>query len=126
MAEFENLGLKSGIWSGLLRRDAAPERVGLVHRGEVVAEARITAAGEGQWRIDADLPPARISDGVTSFLLLEHGGGQDAGAGDQLASLSVVAGRALEQDLLAEIDLLRAELDLLKREFRRFGAGHHG
>lgn len=117
MANFENLGLKTGVWSGLLHRVAAPERVGLTHHGEVVAEARVTPVKDGQWRIDVDLPAGRIGDGVTSFLLL------DVGTGEQLASLSVAAGQALEQDFLAELDLLREELELLKREFRRFAAG---
>ena len=33
--------------------------------------------------------------------------------------LRLVAGEALAHDLRAEIDLLRAELDMLKRAFRR-------
>lgn len=33
--------------------------------------------------------------------------------------LSLVAGAPLDIDLRVEIDLIRAELDLLKREFRR-------
>lgn len=120
MAEFENLGLKAGVWSGLLHRAAEPEQVSLVHHGEVVAEARVTLVKDGLWRIDADVPGARISDGATSFLLLE------GSMGGQLASLSVVAGQALDQDVLVEMELLRAELDLLKREFRRFAAGAQG
>ena len=47
-------------------------------------------------------------------------------AGGQLASLSVAAGQALEQDILVEMELMRAELDLLKREFRRFAASSQG
>ena len=120
MAEFENLGLKAGVWSGLLHRAAAPEQVGLVHRGETVAEARVTPVKEGLWRIDVDLPANRLGDGVISFLMLE------GRTGGQLASLSVAAGQALEQDLLVEMELMRAELDLLKREFRRFAAGSQG
>lgn len=125
MSDFENLGLKAGIWSGLLHRSAAPQGAGLVHNGELVAEARIAAAGDGVWRIDVDLPAARLGDGVTSFLLFEGIPDDEdrAGRGNLLASLSVLAGRVLEHDLLAELDLVRAELDLLKREFRRLGAG---
>ncbi|HMQ39634.1 MAG TPA: hypothetical protein PKC09_00045 [Paracoccus sp. (in: a-proteobacteria)] len=125
MSDFENLGLKAGTWSGLLHRAAAPAQAGLVHNGERVAEARIAAAGEGIWRIDVDLPAERLGDGVTSFLLFEEVAGDEApvGRGQPLASLSVSAGRALQRDLLAELDLVRAELELLKREFRRFGRG---
>ena len=42
MDEFESLGLKSGIWQGVLRRDTAPGRLLLVHLGSRVAEARVT------------------------------------------------------------------------------------
>lgn len=124
MSDFENLGLKAGVWSGLLHRPAAPDRVGLVHRGAVVAEARVAPVKDGMWRIEVDLPGGQISDGVTSFLLSEVNSGDDQAAlpGNRLASLSVMAGQALEQDMLVELELIRAELDLLKREFRRFGA----
>ena len=37
-------------------------------------------------------------------------------------ALSLVAGAPLEQDLRAEIDLMRSELDLVKRELRRVAA----
>lgn len=125
MSDFENLGLKAGIWSGLLHRAVAPAQAGLVHNGERVAEARIAAAGDGTWRIDVDLPAGRLGDGMTSFLLFEEILGDDGpvGRGELLASLSVSAGRALERDLLAELDLVRSELELLKREFRRFCRG---
>ena len=36
-----------------------------------------------------------------------------------LASFSIVAGDALAEDIRAELSLLRAELDMLKKAFRR-------
>ncbi|MDA8740151.1 hypothetical protein N9M73_03340 [Rhodobacteraceae bacterium] len=36
-----------------------------------------------------------------------------------LARFTLIGGDLVDQDLRAEIDLLRAELDLLKRAFRR-------
>lgn len=125
MSDFESLGVRAGIWSGLLRRDAAPGRVTLVHLGEAVAQGRISAAGEGQWRIDVTLPPGRISEGVQNFLLMADNAGPDEPMtkSERLADLPIIAGTVLDQDLRAELDLLRAELDLLKREFRRFAAG---
>lgn len=121
MADFDDLGLKAGIWSGLVHGGAAPTHVVLVHQGEVVSAARVSPVSDGTWQIDADLPVGRIGDGVTSFLLLSDHDGADGGT--RLASLSLVAGKPVEQDLLIELDLLRAELELLKREFRRFAAG---
>jgi hypothetical protein len=40
-----------------------------------------------------------------------------------LARLTLVAGAVAGDELLAEVAQLRAELDLLKREFRRLAAG---
>ncbi|WBU57125.1 hypothetical protein [Paracoccus sediminicola] len=123
MAEFESLGLKAGIWSGLLHRAAPPARVRLFHRGAPVAPAGITAAGESSWRIEAELPVSSLSEGMQSFALVADTG-QGEGTGpdaERLAELSLLAGEPLEMDLRAELDLIRAELDLLKREFRRLG-----
>ena len=129
MADFETLHLQAGTWSGLLRRERAPARVMLAHMGAAVGPAAITAQSDGVWRIDAQLPPGLLSDGVQSFALLADDGRDDTGShrgdaemsvsAERLGTLSIVAGRPLDFDLRAEIDLIRGELDLLKREFRR-------
>lgn len=122
MDMFESLGLKSGIWQGILRRDHAPGRLLLVHLGSRVAEARATAQEPGVWRIAAAIPAQKLSDGVQTFLLLE-----DAGEGAEppqpgalhLGSLSMVVGEPLQEDMRAEMHLMRNELDLVKKELRR-------
>lgn len=127
MREFENLGLKSGVWSGLIRASAEPERLVLIHHGEPVAEARTKRMEDGVWRVEVDLPADRLNDGTTTFILIGAGAGDELNpTGDQIAKISVAAGEAVDQDLLAEIELIRAELDLLKREFRRINVseGH--
>jgi hypothetical protein len=52
------------------------------------------------------LPPDAIGEGVQTFVL------SDTATSERLASFSLVAGDALAHDL-------RAEIDLLKRAFRR-------
>lgn len=125
MDQFESLGLKSGIWQGVLRRDTPPGRLLLVHMGARVGDARATAQDDGTWRIAAAIPPQKLSDGVQTFLLLEdQGEGAEppqAGA-SHLSSLSIVAGELVEEDMRAEMNLLRSELDLLKKELRRLAA----
>lgn len=125
MDQFESLGLKSGIWQGILRRDTPPLRLVLAHLGARVGEARATSQNDGSWRIAAAIPAERLSDGVQTFLLLEDGG-EGAEALQQgartLASLSIVAGAPLEEDMRVEMDLIRSELDLLKKELRRQAA----
>lgn len=126
MDQFESLGLKSGIWQGTLRRETPPDRLLLVHMGNRVGEARATAQEDGSWRIAAAIPAEKLSEGVQTFILIEDQGRDNEppqpGA-PQLASLSLVAGAVLEQDLLAELNLMRSELDLVKKELRRLAAG---
>ena len=71
------------------------------------------------------LPGDAISDGAQTLLLVaDDGAAGEATRPDSLtlARLPVIAGRALQDDLLAEITALRAELELVKRELRRLGA----
>lgn len=106
--------LTDGIWSGALRASSAPARVVLIHHGAVLAEADVAATGDDLWRISVALPSSVLSDGMQTLLLATDENGTEV-----LDRLTVVAGKPLEQDILAEITLLRDELDLLKREFRR-------
>lgn len=125
MSDFESFGLRSGIWQGVLRRDAAPGRLVLVHMGNRVAEGHATEEPSGGWRIAVAIPPERLSDGVQTFLLLED----QAAQGEQpqpgalrLGSVTLIAGELLDDDLHAELTLMRAELELLKKELRRLAA----
>ena len=59
------------------------------------------------------IPTALLSDGVQTFLV------RDPATGATLGHFTIVTGVPLEDDIRAEIDLLRAELDMLKKAFRR-------
>lgn len=122
MDDFEPLGLKGGVWHGVLRRSDAPRRVALTLLGEIVSIARISPDGEQQWRISVTLPVERIGEGLQTFILIaDNGDGNEplqVGA-RRLAALPVVAGQALDRDVAADISFLKAEIDLLKRELRR-------
>lgn len=123
MSQFESHGLKAGAWSGVLTAETAPGRVFLAHLGEVVSIAHLTEAGEGQWQVSVDVPPGLLADGINTLILLaDNGEESEAPQSDavQLDRLNVMAGAPLDDSLLAEVQLLRAELELLKREFRRF------
>ncbi|MCB2125872.1 MAG: hypothetical protein H6897_16470 [Rhodobacteraceae bacterium] len=67
----------------------------------------------GRWPVSVPIPTALLSDGVQTFLV------RDPATGATLGHFTIVTGVPLEDDIRAEIDLLRAELDMLKKAFRR-------
>lgn len=122
LTHFDDHGLQGGVWRGVLRADSQPGRVVLTCLGRVVAHADLTPAADGGWQVAVPLPADTLCDGAQTFLLLADDGTADRepGPGAQhLAHLPLLAGAPLDQDLQAEINLLRAEMDLLKRELRR-------
>lgn len=67
----------------------------------------------GTWALVVPIPAEAISDGIRTILMC------DDETGALLASVALLAGEALDEDLRAEVSLLREELDMLKRAFRR-------
>ncbi|MCF3973784.1 hypothetical protein [Paracoccus salsus] len=129
MAIFDSHGVKGGVWTGRLRAPQRPARICATCLGEVVAEARLTETAEGMWDIRLDLPGALISDGVASLMLVADEGEAGTPVGPEsvrLDRLTIAAGKVLDEDLAAEVALLRSELELLKREFRRMAIAHAG
>lgn len=111
--------LAEGVWEGLLstRAKSAP-RLLLRHRDELLGEPEAVETdaapgGLNRWLIRFRLPVERLSDGVQTFVI------EDAATGDALAHETIFAGELVDDDIRAEVSLLRAELDLLKRAFRR-------
>ena len=109
----------AGIWEGVVRarkpeRSAEPQ-LEVTHRGEEIRSFSVESdpSDAGQWLLRIALPPDKIGDGVQAFLI------NDTDTGETLSSFAVAAGDALDDDLRAEVELLRAELDMLKRAFRR-------
>ena len=118
---FEDHGVSAGCWTGALQADRRPDGLCVVHRGQAVAQARLRDAGPGAWSVAVDLPSEVIEGGAHGLLLVS--GDPDAPGSQVLARLTLIAGTVAGDELLAEVAQLRAELDLLKREFRRFAAG---
>ena len=112
--------IRAGVWEGSLRipdPDAPVPVIDLCLGGKRLAEAELSEAGAGTWAVRVQVPSEALSDGVQTFTLV------DRDTGLMLESFAVSLGEPLDADLRAEIDLLRAELDLLKRAFRRHCAG---
>lgn len=104
--------LAGGIWEGLLEGAESEPRLRATHEGRELPGPSV-AGTDGGWLVRLPIPAETISDGVQTYLVA------DAATGETLASFSLLAGEALAHDLRAEIGLLRAELDMLSRAFRR-------
>ena len=106
-----------GIWEGVIAADGdeAPDpNVGVtVHDKEVPGVELSPLPDPASWLLRIPVPANMIADGVHSFLISETGSGQ------VLGDFSIIAGDATGEDIRAEMALLRAELDMLKRSFRR-------
>ncbi|NIY79148.1 hypothetical protein HCZ23_06655 [Celeribacter sp. HF31] len=110
--------LQAGIWEGELH---VPDTVSTLPEIEVTyldqpVQGHTLAEDperDGVWFFRFAVPSELINDGVQTFVMT------DRDTGRVLNSLSMIAGEGLSEDIRAEMDLLRHELDLLKRAFRR-------
>lgn len=115
--ELTKLRLIEGGWHGALKhhgREDWKPNIEVTHLdfsvdGVTAEEDRV----EEHWRVSVPIPVDRIADGVQTFVI------RDRSEERVLASFSIVAGDALAEDICAELSLLRAELDMLKKAFRR-------
>jgi hypothetical protein len=106
--------IRAGVWEAVVAGgDVAPE-LEVTHQDEALGGLTIEpAGGAGEWRLRLPVPASLLGDGVQTFLL------RNRQSGETLDRFTIVTGVPLEDDLRAEIDLLRAELDMLKKAFRR-------
>jgi hypothetical protein len=110
--------IRSGFYEGLLTTRAKL-------KSEPVLELRLLDNTLGNldlapdpklkktWTVRAEIPAATISEAVQTFII------SDVATGKTLDSFAMITGAPLQDDLRAEISLLRAELDMLKQAFRQ-------
>lgn len=109
--------LFEGVWEGVLTHDGPgnfqPE-IEVTHLQKPVPGVEVREnPEENLWVVRVPIPAELIADGVQTFLV------QDKRTGDTLNSFSLMSGDVLSHDIRAEVTLLREELDMLKRAFRR-------
>lgn len=106
--------LQGGRYEGILTADDMPPVIEAVHMERIIGTADVSpSAGKNRFQVGFDLPASVVSDGVQVVSL------RSASDGEVLDRITLLAGAALDEDLRAEIALMRDELDLLKRAFRR-------
>ncbi len=105
--------IRNGTWEGVFNTSGAPApSIRVTLDGQSLSEVTVVSE-EGSCTVRVDIPAALLSDGVQTFLV------QDTTRGATIAHFAIVTGVSFDSDLRAEVDLLRAELDMLKSAFRR-------
>ena len=109
--------LFEGVWEGVLTFEGEGKLqpdIEVTHLEKPLSDVEISdGPGKKQWGLRVPIPAELIADGVQTFLI------SDKRSGDALDSFALMSGDALSYDIRAEVTLLREELDMLKRAFRR-------
>ncbi|MBB96863.1 MAG: hypothetical protein CML68_19975 [Rhodobacteraceae bacterium] len=114
--QLTEITLRNGVWQG--RLTGAPDtgaepQVAVTWQDRPVEGVALTASDQpGQWDLAVPVPAEAVADGVQTFVIADADG-------ERLGTFSLIAGAAASDDIRVEIELLRAELDMLKRAFRR-------
>jgi len=115
--ELSKTRLFEGVWEGVVTATedglSKPD-LGVTHLDKPLGDVFVDAMDSpNQWRVRIPVPVEMIGDGAHTFLIF------DMTTGAALESFTIIAGDAVSDDIRAEVNLLRAELDLVKRAFRR-------
>lgn len=102
--------IAGGVWEAVVIADAVPV-IEALHGGRAVEGVTVEPGPSGRYVVRVPIPAWVLNEGVQTILV-------QAG-GERLAVITLVAGEPLAEDIRAEIGLLRAELDVLKRAFQR-------
>ncbi|TYB81996.1 hypothetical protein [Maritimibacter fusiformis] len=107
--------IQAGVWEGVLTGAERLPDITVSHLSEPVTGASVKEDPDnpGQYFVRVPIPAELLSDGVQTFVI------SDKATNARLASFAIITGQPMDADFRAEMDLLRAELDMLKRAFRR-------
>lgn len=108
------VSLQAGRYEGVLT-GAEQTEIEALHKGRIVSVAQVAAHATeaGAVHVSLDLPADVLSDGVQVVGL------RSTATGQVLDRITLMAGSALDEDVRGEVALLREELEMLKRAFRR-------
>lgn len=102
---------ENGLWQGHVQAETQPS-LDVLYLGEALEGVELLPVETG-WTLSVPVPAAALSEGVHCFIVV------DTATTRKLSDFTVIAGAPAADDLRAEVELLRAELDMLKRAFRR-------
>jgi hypothetical protein len=108
---------RNGIWEGQISNaptSGAQPDITVMFQDQPVRDVNLhEGERDGVWIVTIPVPAEALADGVQTFVIF------DAADSSRLGEFTLIAGEAVADDLRAEVELLRAELDMLKRAFRR-------
>ncbi len=104
--------IRNGVWHGVVSGGEGMPQIDVRHLDKDVPDVALDEI-EGGWDLRIPIPAEAISDGVHTFVIADRVNGH------VLGDFTLIAGEALGDDIRSEVELLRAELDMLKRAFRR-------
>ena len=107
-----------GVWEGIVTvrdGDESDPAIEVLHLGKTLEGVSVDPDenASDRWNLRISVPATLLSDGVHVFVI------QETRSVEKLGAITIVAGEPLEDDIRAEVELLRAELDLMKQAFRR-------
>jgi hypothetical protein len=109
-----NTKIMQGVWQGIVTGSDVRPAIEVTHNDTLLEGVTLEHdPDQDHWRLHFPIPPQAIADGVQTLLMT------DKVTGEKVGQCTLIAGEALGDDIRAEMDLLRAELDMLKRAFRR-------
>ncbi|MBZ8118413.1 hypothetical protein KUD11_07095 [Roseovarius sp. LXJ103] len=108
--------LFEGVWEGVLSHQGdgnIQPKIEVTHLEKPLSGVEVMELEDRSWALRVPIPAEVITDGVQTFLIRE------VVRDETLGSFALMSGDALGYDIRAEVTLLREELDMLKRAFRR-------
>jgi len=107
--------LRRGVWEAVISNSQPGEpQITVTHLNQEVPGFELTEKPDDNlWLLQVPIPQDAIADGVQTFAI------GDKADGTRIGHFTLIASEALGDDMRVEVELLRTELDMLKRAFRR-------
>lgn len=103
--------IAAGVWESVVSGATVAPEIEVVTGGRVVEGVAVLPEPEGRFVVKVPIPTWALNEGVQTFVVRS--------GGETVAQFILIAGQPLDEDIRADLSLLRAELDLLKRAFQR-------
>ena len=107
--------MRDGIWNGVVSgpKDGNQPDIEISCLDRVLDGVSLEDQGLGVWKLSFPVPADLLSDGVQILVVTEKS------SGTRIGNYPIISGQSLEDDFRVEVELLRAEVELLKKTLRK-------